>query len=38
MRGHENAYNLDWPKNRRGFAKVAIKTESPIVPIFYGML
>jgi len=35
MRGHENAYNLNWPKKRKGFAKVAIRAGVPIVPIFY---
>src|ERR1700738_4179725 len=35
MRGHENAYNLDWPAKRRGFAKVAIKAGVPILPVFY---
>lgn len=35
MRGHENAYNLDWPSKRRGFAKVAIKAGVPILPVFY---
>jgi len=35
MRGHENAYNLDWPAKRRGFAKVAVKASVPILPIFY---
>jgi len=35
MRGHENAYNLDWPVKRRGFAKVAIRAGVPILPIFY---
>jgi len=35
MRGHENAYNLDWPAKRRGFAKVAIKAQVPILPVFY---
>ena len=35
LRGHENAYTLDWPKERRGFAKVAIRAQTPIVPVFY---
>jgi len=35
MTGHENAYNLDWPAKRRGFAKVAIKAQVPILPVFY---
>jgi len=35
MRGHENAYTLDWPSKRRGFAKVAIKAGVPILPLFY---
>lgn len=35
MQGHENAYKLDWPASRRGFVKVAIAAQAPIVPIFY---
>jgi 1-acyl-sn-glycerol-3-phosphate acyltransferase len=32
IRGHENAYNLKWPKKRKGFVHVAKKAGVPIIP------
>jgi len=34
MVGHENAYKVSWPKNRKGFVRIATQAQAPIVPLF----
>ncbi|CAF1000975.1 unnamed protein product [Adineta steineri] len=34
MVGHENAYEVRWPKKRKGFVHVATEAQAPIVPTF----
>ncbi|CAF1218748.1 unnamed protein product [Adineta ricciae] len=34
MVGHENAYKVCWPENRKGFVHVATQANVPIIPTF----